>query len=147
MEKKLICVTTKSSEETFAFAKSFAKIVTPPMVINLVGDLGAGKTTFTQGLLKALGVTEHITSPTFTILNEYNTTFPIYHFDMYRIEDASETENLGFEEYFDLGTLKGLTLVEWAENTPQLLPNKYLQITIKKLGDDVREFVVSSIEK
>lgn len=143
MEQQLFSVITKNKEETFAFAKSFAKIIKPPMVINLVGDLGAGKTTFTQGLLQTLGVKENVTSPTFTILNEYFANFPIYHFDMYRIEDAEEVENLGFDEYFDLSTLKGITLVEWAQNTPQLLPNQFVQIKIKKLGDDMREFVVS----
>lgn len=147
MEQKIFSVTTSGKQQTYDFAKSFAKIVVPPMVINLVGDLGAGKTTFAQGLLQALGVKESVTSPTFTILNEYNASFPIYHFDMYRIEDSGEIENLGFEEYFDLASLKGVTLVEWAENTPQLLPNKYVQITIKKLENDGREFVVSNIQK
>ena len=124
------------------FAFDLAKTIKPPVVINLSGDLGAGKTTFTQGFLKGLGVAENVTSPTFTILNEYRTTFPIYHFDMYRIEDPEETQHLGFEEYFDLNTMGGVTLIEWAQNTPHLIPKKHLKIEINKLGDLKRQFIV-----
>ena len=107
--------------------------------------MGAGKTTFSQGLLKGLGITEPVTSPTFTLLNEYQAEFPVYHFDMYRIDDPNETEQLGFEEYFDLNTLKGITLVEWACKTPHLLPKKYLQIDIKHLDDSCREIIITEV--
>lgn len=146
MKKEIISFVSKNCEETQIFAEKLAKTIQKPLVINLVGDLGAGKTTFTQGFLKGLGVNENVTSPTFTLLNEYNLDYPIYHFDMYRIEDPSETQQLGFEEYFDLNSLNGITLVEWAENTPHLLPKKYMQIDIKKIDDECREFKISLIE-
>ena len=146
MKKLLNEFISKNEEQTYEFAKELALKIEVPTVINLVGDLGAGKTTFTKGFLKALGVKENVTSPTFTLLNEYQTGYPIYHFDMYRIEDPNETEQLGFDEYFDLNFLNGITLVEWASNTPHLLPSKYLQITIEKITDNQRKFVIELIQ-
>lgn len=146
MEKNILEFISNDVNQTHIFAEQLAKTVKCPLVVNLVGDLGAGKTTFTQGFLKALGVKENITSPTFTLLNEYQTQFPIYHFDMYRIEDPSETQQLGFDEYFDLNTLNGITLVEWASNTPHLLPKNYMQINIIKIDENKRKFVVKFIQ-
>ena len=147
MEKLLFSVTSKNTEQTQIFAQNFAKSIKVPTVINLVGDLGSGKTTFTQGFIKGLGITDYVTSPTFTLLNEYYKDFPVYHFDMYRIENPEETQQLGFEEYFDLNCLQGVTLVEWAEKTPHLLPSSYIKIQIKKIDDTTREFVVSSVQQ
>lgn len=146
MKKDILKVVTKNSDETMIFAEKLAKTIEKPLVVNLVGDLGAGKTTFAKGFLRGLGVCENVTSPTFTLLNEYYADFPIFHFDMYRIEDENETVQLGFDEYFDLNTLKGVTLVEWAENTPKLLPNKYMQIDIEKIDENKREFNLALVE-
>ena len=104
-----IKITSQSEEITKQIAKKYAQSIKSPCVISLVGDLGAGKTTFTKGFAEGLGITDTITSPTFTIMNEYQgTTFPLYHFDMYRLSGKEEAINCGFEEYFDLTKLKGI---------------------------------------
>ena len=139
-------VTTKNENETMALAERFAKTLALPAVVSLVGDLGAGKTTFTKGFAKGLGIEKMITSPTFTILNEYteNST-KMFHFDMYRLESEDEARAVGFESYFDLKTLSGATVVEWAENTQGILPQKYWQVTLKKIGDDERKITLEQI--
>lgn len=137
MKIKLV---TNSPEKTIEAAKKIAKSLQKPLVISLVGDLGAGKTTFTKGFALGLGFDENITSPTFTILNEYKSEKNnLYHFDMYRLSSKDEALELGFEEYFDLTKLNGYTLVEWAENVEGLLPQKHVEITIKKLNENSRE--------
>ena len=130
-------------------ANSLAKAITPPAVISLVGDLGAGKTTFTKGLGKAYGVSEFITSPTFTILNEYkDSKTKLYHFDMYRLSSFEEAAETGFLEYFDLNLLDGITVVEWASNTVGILPKVYYQISIAKLDEeDERKITFEKVEK
>ena len=110
-----------SLKQTEELASVFAKIVKPPMVILLNGDLGSGKTTFVKSVVKALGCDDLVTSPTFTLLNTYNAKFPIYHFDMYRLTSAEEAMNVGFEEYFDKKSLDGVCFVEWAENVEGLI--------------------------
>ena len=146
MKKDIIRFVSRSLSETVVFSEKIALSISVPCVINLVGDLGSGKTTFAQGFIKALGVNDNVTSPTFTLLNEYKGKVPIYHFDMYRIENPEETQQLGFEEYFDLACLNGITLVEWAERTPHLLPKNYTQINIKAIDENSREFTVSLIQ-
>lgn len=136
-------VKTSSPEETMNVAEKLARSLGYPAVISLVGDLGAGKTTFTKGFARGLDITENITSPTFTIMNEYTSgRKPLYHFDMYRLGSLDEALELGFGEYFDLTTLKGASLVEWAENTKGLLPERHFEVIITKLGDDEREISV-----
>ncbi|MDF2485514.1 MAG: hypothetical protein K0R46_1682 [Herbinix sp.] len=109
----------------------------------LSGDLGVGKTVFTQGFAKGLGIEEAVSSPTFTIIQEYDGgRLPFYHFDVYRIADPSEMEEIGYEDYF-YGD--GVCLVEWAELIEELLPKKRTTITIKKnldQGFDYREIIV-----
>lgn len=112
---------SKSSDETINFAEKFANTLHSPKIIILEGDLGAGKTTFSKGIAKGLGINETITSPTFTILNEYESKTPLYHFDMYRLSSMEEALALGFETYFDLRKLNGIVLVEWAENVAGLI--------------------------
>lgn len=130
-------ILTKNEDETIAVSTSLAKAIKAPAVISLVGDLGAGKTTFTKGLGKAYGVNEFITSPTFTILNEYTQgKTNLYHFDMYRMSSYEEAVETGFLEYFDLDTLNGVTVVEWASNTPGILPKEFYQLTIEKQDDE-----------
>lgn len=136
--------TSKSEELTKEIAKKYAMSIKSPCVISLVGDLGAGKTTFAKGFAQGLGITDTITSPTFTIMNEYQgTKFPLYHFDMYRLTSKEEAINCGFEDYFDLTKLKGIVLVEWAENVNGLLPALHIEIKFTKVDDTSREISVS----
>ena len=124
---------SNSIEKTFEIAKEIADKINKPCVILLNGDLGAGKTHFVKGFAKAFGCDEIVTSPTFTIMNEYlGGKLPIYHFDMYRLSSAEDGRNLGFEEYFDLNHLNGISLVEWPENVDGLFPNDVVTITIRK---------------
>ena len=124
-------------------AKKYAQTIKTPTVISLVGDLGAGKTTFTKGFAEGLGIKALVTSPTFTILNEYfDGTMPLYHFDMYRLSSKEEACELGFEEYFDLRKLKGVCVVEWAENVKGLLPTLFVEINISKVDDTKRKIQI-----
>lgn len=141
MEIKVI---SQSEEQTKLIARKYAQSIMSPCVISLVGDLGAGKTTFSKGFAEGFGVNDIITSPTYTIMNEYEGgKMPLYHFDMYRLESAEEAVNAGFEEYFDLTKLKGVVLVEWASNVEGLLPAMHVEITFKKLSDIKREISIT----
>lgn len=120
---------SNSPKETENIAKAFAKELKSGDVICLNGDLGVGKTAFVQGLAKALGVSEPISSPTFTIVNCYDAKLPIYHFDVYRIEDCDEMYEIGYEEYV-YGD--GITIIEWPEKIKEILPEKRYDITISK---------------
>lgn len=106
-------------------------------VICLNGDLGAGKTTFTQAIGKGLGVTEYITSPTFTIINEYEGRLPLYHFDIYRLGDEEELDLLGAQDYF---YSEGVCVIEWANNAENILPKERLDIWIKIIDENRRQF-------
>ena len=120
---------SNSPKETENIAKAFAKSLKCGDVVCLNGDLGVGKTAFVQGLTKALGVTDPISSPTFTIVNCYNSTIPIYHFDVYRIDDCDEMYEIGYEEYV-YGD--GITIIEWPEKIEPILPEKRYDILISK---------------
>ena len=125
-----------SVEETKALAAALAPLVRPCDIILLNGDLGAGKTQFSQGFANALGVKQQVTSPTFTILLEYRDgRLPLYHFDLYRLEDDEELEDIG---YFDVLEADGVSLVEWADKFPDSLPEDYLEIRITIALDETR---------
>ncbi len=128
--------------QTSELASVFAKVIKPPMVILLNGDLGSGKTTFVKEVVKALGSQDLVTSPTFTLLNTYNANFPVYHFDMYRLSSAEDALNVGFEEYFDKKTLDGVCFVEWSENVEGLIHEVDYVIDITKKGDKLRTVVI-----
>lgn len=123
-------------------AIAFSKIVKPPMVVLLKGDLGSGKTTFVKEIVSALGCNELVTSPTFTLLNTYNAGFPIYHFDMYRLESAEEAMNVGFEEYFDKSRLDGVCFVEWPENVEGLIKDVDFVVDIQKKSQRHRTIII-----
>lgn len=127
---------TNSVQETHALGKRIGECVKENMVIVFDGDLGAGKTTLTQGIGQGLGIHSKITSPTFTILKIYEGRIKLYHIDAYRLEGI--TQDLGFEELLDDD---GLTVVEWAEYVPHLIPKDYLKIQVRFLEDDQREFL------
>ena len=134
---------THSAEETFALGKKIGESAEPDTVIALIGDIGNGKTVFTKGVAAGLGITEHVTSPTFTILHSYDEgRLPLFHFDVYRIEDEDEMEEVGFREEF-YGD--GVCLVEWAENIRDVLPEDAVEVTIEKdleKGFDYRRITV-----
>ncbi|MEW9670309.1 tRNA (adenosine(37)-N6)-threonylcarbamoyltransferase complex ATPase subunit type 1 TsaE [Ammoniphilus sp. 3BR4] len=130
--------TSHSPEDTKKWAEKLAQRLEPGDVIALEGDLGAGKTTFTQGLAQALGVKGVVNSPTFTLIKEYQGRMPLYHMDVYRMDD--EFEEMGFDEYF-YG--EGVTVVEWASRIPSALPPELLSIYIKRLEGDSREIQVT----
>lgn len=120
---------SKSYEETQKIASDFAKTLKSGDVICMYGDLGAGKTAFVQGLAKGLQIHEPITSPTFTIVNEYEGSLPLYHFDVYRIADSDEMYEIGYEEYIDGD---GVSVIEWAELISDILPDDRYEVTVSK---------------
>ena len=124
---------TASPEETRAVGGAIAPALRAGDVVSLTGDLGAGKTTFVQGVAEALGVAERVVSPTFTLVREYQGTFPVYHFDVYRLDHLQDVLDLGFEEILDLG---GLVFIEWGDAIEALLPEAYLQIELTIPGED-----------
>lgn len=130
LSEKTFKIITKSAKETQKLGKKLASLLKPDDVLSLTGDLGAGKTCFTQGIALGLGIKRRITSPTFNLIKEYKTTFPLYHFDVYRINSLEEMEDLGYEEYF-FG--KGVTVIEWGDKIAPLLPPDHLEIEFKRL--------------
>lgn len=133
---------TYSENETFEIGRKMAEGSKPGDIFCLLGDLGVGKTIFSKGFATGLGITEHITSPTFTIVQVYEANKPLYHFDMYRIEDEDELEMIGYEDYF-YG--HGVCLVEWANNVEDVIPKEAKWIMIEKdleKGFDYRKITV-----
>ena len=123
-------IETRSAEETFALGKKIGEQARPGDVYTLVGDLGVGKTVFTQGLAEGLEITEPISSPTFTIVQVYEEgRLPFYHFDVYRIGDIEEMDEIGYEDYF-YGD--GLCMIEWANLIEEILPERRHEVTIEK---------------
>ena len=119
-----------SAAETFEIGKKLGEEAKPGSVFTLIGDLGVGKTVFTQGLAAGLGIDEPVTSPTFTIMQIYDEgRLPLYHFDVYRIGDVSEMDEIGYEDYF-YGD--GVTLIEWADLIKEIIPREHVRITISK---------------
>lgn len=141
--KKII---SNSEEETKLIGRKFAKGLKNGDVIVLTGDLGSGKTKFTEGVLQFFGLENEISSPTFNIVNEYvKEDVNVYHFDVYRLEDEDEFYAIGGEEYFE----KGICLIEWGEMIESALPNKYIQISFSRNLEDenLREIVIEEINK
>ncbi len=136
-------IISKKEEDTEQLAKKIAQFLKPQDIILLDGDLGAGKTTFTKGLALGLGIKKNVKSPTFTIVREYHEgRLPLYHMDVYRLEDAS-ADDIGLDEYFNGD---GVSVVEWSQFIDDELPNEYLIIHIIKdeQNDDQRKIVVEA---
>lgn len=133
--QRTLRVITHSADETRILGAALAPRLLPGDVVSLSGDLGAGKTTFVQGLVAALGVTGRVTSPTFTIVHEYDARFPIVHLDVYRLDSYQEVLDLGFEEFFDP---RAIVLLEWGEAVEPLLPRAHLKLEVLR-GDPDRE--------
>ena len=130
---------TNSPCETEAIGAALGNIIKPGTVIAYRGDLGAGKTAFTRGLARGLGCTEIVTSPTYTIVNEYlGGRIPLFHFDMYRLRSSDDLFDIGWEDYLDRG---GVCAVEWSENVADAMEDA-IYITIEKLGEDSRRITL-----
>ena len=136
-------IETYNAKETFCLGEKIGQQALPGQVYTLNGDLGVGKTVFTQGVAKGLGITEPVNSPTFTIIQEYEEgRLPFYHFDVYRIGDIEEMEEIGYDDYF-FG--QGICLIEWADLIEEILPEKLIKVTIEKdleKGFDYRRITV-----
>jgi tRNA threonylcarbamoyladenosine biosynthesis protein TsaE len=132
-----LALVTASPEETRAVGRSLAGFLGPRDVVSLTGDLGAGKTTFVQGAAEALGVTEPVLSPTFTLVRRYRGSIPVYHLDVYRLERIQEVLDVGFEEILDEGAV---VFVEWGDAIDALLPLEHVQVelTLPIEGDQRR---------
>ena len=139
-------IETKTPQETFEVGKKIGENAKPGQIYTLTGDLGVGKTVFTQGVAAGLGITEPVNSPTFTIIQEYEDgRLPFYHFDVYRIGDIEEMEEIGYDDYF---FSKGICLIEWAELIEEILPDDRISITIEKdlaQGFDYRRITVEGL--
>ena len=130
---------THSPAETEAVGEKLAAILAPGTVLAYEGDLGAGKTAFTRGLARGLGCRDLVTSPTYTIVNEYlSGRMPLFHFDMYRLASADDLWDIGWEDYLDRG---GICAVEWSENVQEAMENA-IRVRIEKIGDESRRITV-----
>lgn len=143
----MVFIETNSAEETFALGEKIGRNAVPGQIYTLDGDLGVGKTVFTQGVAKGLGITEPVNSPTFTILQEYEEgRLPFYHFDVYRIGDIEEMEEIGYDDYF-FGS--GICLIEWSKLIEEILPKNRVAVTIEKepqRGFDYRRITIEGLE-
>lgn len=141
-------IETHSEQETWEVGKKLAAQAKPGQIFALIGDLGVGKTIFTKGMAAGLGISEPVNSPTFTIVQVYEEgRMPFYHFDVYRIADIEEMDEIGYEDYF-YGN--GLTMIEWANLIEEILPDHYRQITIEKdleKGFDYRRITIEEVER
>lgn len=140
----LLEVISSSPEETVKLGGNIGQILEGGMILCLSGDLGTGKTTLTKSIALSLGVEEYVTSPSYTIVNEYEGKYPVYHFDVYRINEIEELYEIGYEEYF-FGN--GVTIIEWASMIMDLIPEDAVKVEIERLDDNVRKFVISAPEK
>ena len=142
-----ITIESNSAEETFALGQKIGERVKPGTIISLTGDLGVGKTVFTQGLAKGLGIMEPVNSPTFTIVQVYEGgRLPFYHFDVDRIGDIEEMDEIGYEDYF-YG--EGVCLIEWADLIREILPEQMCRVTIEKdleKGFDYRKITLEGFK-
>ncbi len=136
---KELILKTENINETHALGEKIGRAAERNMVFTLEGDLGAGKTTLTQGIAKGLDIKRNITSPTFTILKVYQGRMPLYHIDAYRLEGI--VQDLGFDELMDDD---GLTVIEWSQFVPSLIPDEHMTVSIRLLEGDQREFTFTA---
>ena len=129
------------AEDTHELGRILGKHARPGDIFLLTGDLGAGKTTLTQGILWGMGSDDYVRSPTFVLVTEYDARMPLHHIDLYRIDSVDQMDELGIEELVEDG---GVVVVEWAEKAAELFPAGRLQINIQRLGDDSRRLALSS---
>ncbi len=139
---RMIEYISNSDDETMDFGTKIGSIAKPGLIITLSGDLGTGKTVLARGIARGLGIDEPITSPTFTILHQYNGRLPLYHFDMYRLDNEDEIFELGFEEFI-YGD--GVAVIEWPENMGDLYPQEYVGIELDRIDENIRKITIHFI--
>jgi len=137
-----VVIDTSSAEETKSFGEKIGRALKPGDILVLTGQLGAGKTTLIQGIAKGLEIKDYVTSPTFTLINEYKGIYPFFHLDLYRLDDPSQIEDLGIEEYFN--NKDGIMVIEWAEKLGGLMPKNAFEIKIENTGESERKIWLSS---
>jgi len=142
MINRSIMKSTKSEKETREIGRAIGKSLLPGDIICLVGELGSGKTTITQGIAQGLGVGGPVNSASFKLINEYKGRIPVYHFDLFRLDKLSEVEELGYREYF---YNQGVTIIEWAEKMRPLWPEKRVEIELKIISGDNREIKITNL--
>lgn len=135
----MLTLTVKNADETMSFAERLAKKLKGPTVVAFFGGLGMGKTTFTKGLARGLGVTDEVSSPTFALVHEYRGKTMLYHFDMYRVESWDDLYQTGFFDYYEQG---GILAVEWSENIENALPDNTIRVTFER-GQDENERIIT----
>ena len=135
---------TESASETQGRARALAVMARPGWIIGLSGDLGAGKTTFVQGFVEGLGgEASAVTSPTFTLLQSYEARYPVHHFDLYRLESSAEVLAIGFEEFVYGGD--AVSIIEWADKFPDLLPPRYLKVVLETITETQRRITLTAV--
>ena len=134
-------IITVNENETIHEGMKLGQKLSPGNVVALYGDLGAGKTAFTRGIAAGLGIKANVSSPTFTIVNEYPGDVPLFHFDMYRLEDENELFDIGWDDYLDRA---GVCVVEWSEKIPNAFSGDTIIIRIEKIGDDKRKIMIDN---
>ena len=135
-------ILTKSPEDTVLLGERIARSLKPNDVVAITGELGASKTTLIQGVAKGLGINNWITSPTFTLINEFTGKLNLYHVDLYRIDSVADAEDIAIEEYFNKG---GVTVIEWAEKIGPILPAGTVEIKISIVSDNERSLEIKGL--
>lgn len=130
MNEAVLHTVSKSHDETFTLGERLSNHLQENDVVALYGELGSGKTVLVQGICAGLDVTDYVTSPSFTIIQEYHGRYPVYHFDFYRLTSLQEVEDLGIDYYFDLS---GISLIEWPERGEDILPENHFTIQIQRI--------------
>ena len=136
-------IVSRSAEETVRIGAELGERLQPGDALLLTGDLGAGKTTLTQGIALGLGVAERPRSPTFVMATEYHGRLPLYHLDLYRVDELAELSDLGLDEYLNGD---GVTVVEWADRAPHAFPEHGIWIDLQSIGEDVRDIIVTCVD-
>jgi tRNA threonylcarbamoyladenosine biosynthesis protein TsaE len=131
---------TNSESETESLGRALGETLTPGAVLALFGGLGAGKTAFVRGVARGLGIASRVSSPTFTVVNEYPGKIPLFHFDMYRLQSADELFELGWDDYLERG---GVAAVEWSENAADCLPPDAASVRLTHTGGDTRRIEIT----
>lgn len=134
---------SKSPQETEQIAEKLAQTLSGTEVIAMFGGLGAGKTAFTRGLARGLGIDDGVSSPTFALVNEYEGKFTVYHFDMYRVSTWDDLYSTGFFDYID----NGVMIIEWSENIEEFLPKNHITITINHISENEREIIIEGAKE